>query len=116
MEWKGILTMQKGLPGMGVDEKKLKREKRLLRWFKDRGWDLITDVARVMGIHRTFPGKCLIACTDPLTCEMRRKLLAAGVPDNLLPPGTEPKRAQGGRCRRWGLIIVRCERGTACAM
>lgn len=95
MEGKSILTMQKGLPGMGVDEKKLTREKRLLRWFKDRGWDLTTDVARLMGVHRTFPGKCLIACTDPLPSEMRRKLLAAGVPDNLLPPGTEPKRAQG---------------------
>lgn len=95
MEGKSIVTLQKGLPGMGVDEKKLTREKRLLRWFKDRGWDLTTDVARVMGVHRTFPGKCLIACTDPLPREMRQKLLAAGVPDILLPPGKEVKRGQG---------------------
>ena len=54
MEGKGILTMQKGLAGMGVDEKKLTREKRLLRWFKDRGWDLTTDVARIMvSAHRS---------------------------------------------------------------
>ena len=75
-----LLSRQKGLPGLGVDEKRLTREKRLLRWLKARGWDLTTDVARIMGVHRTFPGKCLIACTDPLPREMRQKLLAAGVP------------------------------------
>jgi hypothetical protein len=87
-----MLTTQKGLPGLGVDEKKLPREKLLLRWLKDRGWDLTTDVARIMGgVHRTFPGKCLVACTDPLPKEMRRRLLAAGVPDRLLPPPPPPK-------------------------
>ena len=90
-----ILSGQKGLPGLGVDEKRLTRQKRLLRWLKARGWDLTTDVARIMGVHRTFLGKCLIACTDPLPREMRQKPLAAGVPEHLLPPSTEPKRAQG---------------------
>ena len=87
-----MLTTQKGLPGLGVDEKKLTRDKLLLRWLKERGLDLTTDVARIMGgVHRTFPGKCLIACTDPLPKEMRRKLLAAGFPEPLLPPPPPPK-------------------------
>ena len=93
-----MLTTQKGLPGLGVDEKKLPREKLLLRWLKERGLDLTTDVARIMGgVHRTFPGKCLIACTDPLPKEMRRRLIAAGVPERLLPPFSLSKNRQERR-------------------
>lgn len=87
--------IRKGLPGLGVDQKvaALSREKKLMRWFKERGLDLTTDVARIMGeVHRTFPGKCLIACTDPLPKEMRNRLLAYGVPNELLPPPPAPKK------------------------
>lgn len=95
-------SMQKGLPGLGADEEALPREKRLLRWFKERGLDLTTDVALIMGgVHRTFPGKCLVACTDQLPREMRQKLLAYGVPEALLPPPPPEKkpftpRSKGG--------------------
>ena len=88
-----MATLQKGLPGMGVDEKKLSRDKLLLRWFKDRGLTLTEDVAQIMGgVHRTFPGKCLIACTDALPKEMRNRLLAYGVPERLLPPPAPEKQ------------------------
>ena len=87
-----MLTTQKGLPGLGVDEKKLTREKLLLRWFKEHGLTLTEDVAQIMGgVHRTFPGKCLIACTDALPKEMRNRLLAYGVPERLLPPPAPEK-------------------------
>lgn len=86
-------TMLKGLPGLGVDEKRLTREKQLERWFKERGLTLTEDVARIMGgVHRTFPGKCLMACTDPLPREMRKLLLDYGVPERLLPPPPPEKR------------------------
>lgn len=90
---KNVLSMQKGLPGLGVDEKKLSREKLLLKWLKERGLTLTEDVAQIMGgVHRTFPGKCLIACVDPLPPEMRKRLLAYGIPDRLLPPAVEQKQ------------------------
>jgi hypothetical protein len=68
---------------------------RIFQKIQDLIPSLCADVAKVMGLHRTFPGKCLVACTEPLPNEMRRKLLAASVPDNPLPPAMEPKRSQG---------------------
>lgn len=87
-----MMTRQMGLPGLGADESKLSREKLLLKWFADRGLKLTEEVAAIMGgVHRTYPGKCLIKCCDELTDEMRKRLLAYGVPDKLLPPPPPPK-------------------------
>ena len=89
-----ILARQKALPGMGADPTVMPREKLLLRWLRERGLTLTEDVAHIMGgVHRTFPGKCLVKCVDALPSEMRKKLLAYGIPEHLLPPVPEKKKA-----------------------
>lgn len=97
-----LLTTQKGLPGMGVDEKKLTRAKRLDLFLRQRGWTYTEDLARVMGVdgkdkvQKSYPGKCLRNCVEPLQMKHWRALVAFGIPAELLPepkPETRPGRA-----------------------
>ena len=87
-----MMTHNLGLPGLGADMQKMSREKQLEHWLKERGLKLTEEVAAIMGgVHRTYPGKCLMKCCEPLTDEMRKRLLAYGFPERLLPPPPPPK-------------------------
>lgn len=73
------------------EPKRPSRGTKLIQFLRSKGFSL-TDLARRWDTHKTFPGKVLIHCSDPLPRSKRRDLVEnIGVPECLLPPQPEPR-------------------------
>lgn len=88
------------LPGMD----KQPRAVRLTLWLREHGYSLAW-IARRWNVQKSYPGKCLMAETEPLPEYRHKDLINLGVPPKLLPvPRTRPRkpRAEQGQGLRAG--------------
>ncbi len=91
---------QPAFPGM-PEPKGQSRADRLVGFLRMKGFTLL-DLAARWEVHKTFPGKCLVECCDPLPAKRRRDLVDnIGVPESLLPPPPPPKEPRKKRQRKF---------------
>jgi hypothetical protein len=76
-----------GAPQQGAlafDDSNLPAEARLTLWLRRAGYGSLAALAADMGVHPTYPGKMLLARTEPITPEWREWLREKGFPEELL--------------------------------
>jgi len=66
------------------DDSCLPRRARLKLWLRRAGYSSLAALAKDMGVHHTYPGKLLVARTEPITPEWREWLMERGCPEGLL--------------------------------
>ncbi len=74
---------KEGFRHLPLGYQELDRKQRMKIWLRDRDMTL-ADLAEKCGIHFSYPGKILIARTEKPSPEVRERLLAAGIPEDML--------------------------------
>lgn len=82
-----------GAPQQGAlafDDAALPTEARLALWLRRAGYGSLAALARDMGVHHTYPGKLLVARTEPMPPQWRAWLLERGCPAEVLGEEGQP--------------------------
>ncbi|MGE4553978.1 MAG: XRE family transcriptional regulator [Desulfovibrionaceae bacterium] len=72
---------------LAFDDAMLPRAARVRLWLARAGFPSLRALADAMGVHRSLPGKMLVARTEPIPPQRREWLLGRGCPADLVDEG-----------------------------